>query len=148
MKNILQLSVSTVFLVALITMTGCKKDSNGENEADKKVLLTSHIWKLNDLSTTSTDSNVQLAVNLMKVLMGNATLNYTTRGTYTISLLGVSDSGSWEFNAGETSIIMDKGTADESEEIIVKLTSDVLELKENVQDVDLGNFSITYKWIK
>jgi hypothetical protein len=148
MKNLLRFSISTLLILELFTMTGCKKDDNGENSPNKKDLLTSHIWKFDDLSTTSTDSNIQLAVGLIKAFMGNATINFTTGGTYTRSMLGENENGSWEFNAGETSIIMDKGTADESEVIIVQLTSTVFEFKENVQDVDLGNFDLTYKWIK
>ena len=148
MKNTLHLSISTIILMVLVTMTGCKKDNDSKNELNKKVLLTSHIWKFNDLSSTSTDSNIQLAVSLIKALKGNASINFTTGGTYTMSLLAGSDNGSWEFNAGETSIIMDNGTAYESEEIIVQLTSNILEFKENVQDADLGNFNVTFKWVK
>jgi hypothetical protein len=148
MKNLLRLSISTFLILTLFTMTGCKKDDAGKNAPDKKTLLTSHIWKFDNLTTTSTNSDILLIVGLMKTFMGNATVNFTTGGTYTRSMLGESDNGSWEFNAGETSIIMDKGAADESEVIIVQLTSDVLEFKENVQDDNLGTFDVNYKWVK
>lgn len=148
MKNLMRLSISTLLILALFTMTGCKKDDDGGNSPNKKALLTSHIWKFNDLSTTSTDSNFQLAISLMKALMGNATMNFTTSGSYTMSTLGGSDNGSWEFKAGETSIIMDKGTANEYEAIIVQLTSAVLEYKQNVHNDTLGDFDITYTWAK
>lgn len=149
MKNLLRLSISTLLILALFTMNGCKKNADEENGLNKKALLTSHIWKFDDLSTTSTDSNIQLFVGLAKALYGkSATMNFTTGGTYTGSMLGQSENGSWEFNAGETSIIMDKGTAYETEAIIVQLTSVVLELNVLYQDVDLGNFPVTIKLVK
>lgn len=148
MKKILRVSISTIFLLALITITSCKKDKNSDSSTDKKTLLTSHIWKYNDLSTASTDVNIQVYVGLMKAFMINATVSFTTGGIYTEVTLGDTSTGTWEFNATETSIIIDKGTADENEIIISQLTSDVLEVKENTQDVDLGNFQVTYKWVK
>ena len=148
MKNLLRLSISTLLILALFTMNGCKKNADEENGLNKKALLTSHIWKFDDLSTTSTDFNIQLFVGLAKALYGSATMNFTTGGTYTGSMLGQSENGPWEFNAGETSIIMDKGTAYETEAIIVQLTSVVLKLNVLYQDVDLGNFPVTIKLVK
>jgi hypothetical protein len=80
--------------------------------------------------------------------MINATVNFDAAGTYTGSMTGQTENGSWEFNAGETSIIIDKGTAYETEAIIVQLTSGVLELNVLYQDVNLGNVPVTIKLVK
>jgi len=151
MKNLLRLSISTLLILVLFTMNDCKKNAEEPKEEiglNKKALLTSHIWKFDNLSTTSTNPIIQLAVSLVKASYKSATMNFTTDGTYTGSLLGQSENGSWEFNAGETSIIIDKGTAYETEAIIVQLTSVVLELNVLYQDVNLGNVPVTIKLVK
>lgn len=112
----------------------------------KKPLLTSHIWKFNDLS--STNFFAQIYINSLKESMINAIVNFDAAGTYTGSMTGQTETGSWEFNADETSIIIDKGTAYETKADIVQLTSNVLELNTTYHDATLGNFPVTIKLVK
>jgi Bacterial Ig-like domain (group 2) len=114
------------------------------NSLSKKILLTSHIWKFNDLS--STNWLAQLYINSLN--MTNTTVNFDAAGTYTGSMTGQTENGSWEFNADETSIIIDKGTAYEIKADIVQLTSNVLELNAIYHDATLGNFPVTIKLVK
>lgn len=140
--------INPIYLFAffsIMIIIGCEKK---EEEPDKTALLTNHTWNFSELTTSSTDADVQLAVNLIAAFMTNATMTFTTGGTYTITMLGQPATGSWEFNASETTITLDKGTEDESVQDIIKLTSSVLETKEMVQDVDYGEFDISYHWIK
>jgi hypothetical protein len=145
MKNYINPIYLFAFFFSLIIITGCEKK---EEEPDKTALLTSHLWNFSELTTTSTDPNVQLAVNLVAAFLTNATMTFAPGGTYTITMLGQPDTGSWEFNASETTITLNKGTDDESIQEIIKLTSSVLETKEIMQDEELGEFDITYHWIK
>jgi hypothetical protein len=147
MKNLLRHSYLSILVIAILSMAGCEKKDD-ENGPDKKALLTAHIWKFESLTTTSTDTQVQLAVNLMAAFMTNATLNISADGTYTMTILGESDSGIWELNEDGTKLTIDKGTEDESVQTIVTLTSDVLEFLETVTDEDYGTFDVKYKWVK
>ena len=152
MKNLLRLSISTLLILALFTMNGCKKNAEEpkeENSLSKTILLTSHIWKFNDLSTTSLNPLIQVAVNYAKASYGkNATINFLIDGTYTGSVTGQTENGYWEFNADETSIIIDKGTAYEIKANIIQLTSNVLELNATYHDATLGNVPVTIKLVK
>ena len=108
----------------------------------KKPLLTSHIWKFNDLS--STNFFAQIYINSLKASYGkNATINFLIDGTYTGSVTGQTENGHWEFNIGETSIIIDKDTAYEIKADIVQLTSNVLELNAIYHDATLGDIPVT-----
>ena len=145
MKKLVNLSSLIAFFLALIIITGCEKK---EEEPDKTALLTNHVWKFSSLSTSSTNSNIQFAVNLVAAFMTNATMTFATNGTFTMVILQQEQPGTWELNAGETTLTLNKGTADESVQQIINLTSTVLETKENLNDVDYGEYDITYHWIK
>jgi hypothetical protein len=147
MKKILRYSVLSFLILSILAITGCKKDDEG-NGPDKSSLLTAHVWKFSSITTSSTDPDVQLAVNLVAAFMTNGTMTYAAGGTYTITMLGQSDSGTWELSADGKTITVDKGTADETFHTIKTLTADVLEFSESVVDEDLGTFDITYKWVK
>jgi hypothetical protein len=145
MKNLLRYSILSILVLSVIAI-GCDKDEDG-NGPDKQGLLTAHVWNFDKLTTNSTDQDVQLLVNLMGAFMTGATATFSANGTYTISILGETDSGTWELSGDGKKIIMDKGTDDETEVTIVTLTSDVLEFKESVTDEGL-TFDVTYRWIK
>jgi hypothetical protein len=147
MKNFLRIFSLVIIAFALFNITGCEKKDKDDG-VDKKALLTGHIWNFDQLTTTSTNSDIQFGVNLIAAFMTNATLSVFTNGTYTMTILGEAGNGTWEFNANETSVILDKGTADEVEQQIIQITSAALELKEMVQDSTYGNFDMTYLWIK
>ena len=147
MKNFLRIYSLVIIAFALFNITGCEKKDK-DDDVDKKDLITSHIWNFDELTTTSDSADVQLGVILIAAFMTNATLSVSANGTYTMTILGEPDDGTWEFNASETSVILDKGTVDEIEQQIIQLTSSVLELKEIVEDPDYGNFDMTYRWIK
>lgn len=145
MKRIHGILSFVVLLFALIIISGCEKK---EDEPDKTALLISHVWNFDQLTTSSTNADIQLAVNLIAAFMTNATMTFASNGTYTMVVLGQPDTGTWELNEAETSITLNKGTDDESIQQIIRLTSSVLEAKEIVVDEDYGEFDITYHWIK
>ena len=147
MKKLLRYSTITLLIFVVFALTGCEKDDNGDGP-DKKTLLTAHVWKYDKLTTTSTDSEVQLLINLLAAFMTNATANFAADGTYTITILDQPDSGTWELSADGTKLTFDKGTDDETVQSITTLTSDVLESIESTVDLDYGNFDVTYRWVK
>jgi len=142
MKKLLRLSILTLLILALFTMNDCKKnveEPKEETSISKKILLTSHIWKFNDMSST----NLLAQIYINSLNMSNATVNFDADGTYTGSMTGQTENGSWEFNADQTSIIIDKGTAYEIKANIVLLTTNVLELNAIYHDATLGDFPVT-----
>jgi hypothetical protein len=148
MKNLMRITLLAVMAIAIAAMSGCSKDDKEENQLDKKALLTAHVWKFDKLTTTSADADIQLVVNLMGAFMTGATLDYSSNGTYTISILGETQDGTWELSADETKITVDKGTEDEIVHTIVTLTSDVLEFNEPVDEEEYDLFNVTYRWVK
>jgi hypothetical protein len=147
MKNLLRYSVLSLLALSILAITGCKKDDEG-NGPDKNSLLTAHVWKFSTLTTSSTDPDVQLIVNLMAAFLTNSTISYAAGGTYTITMLGESDSGTWELSADGKTITVDKGTEDEGVHTIKTLTADVLEFSETVEEEGYDTFEVTYKWVK
>ncbi len=145
MKNPLRNFVLSIMVLAVLALTGCEKD---DTTPDKSSLMTAHIWKYNKLSTTSTDTDVQMFVNLMAALMTGSTMNFSTDGTFTMTVMDMTDSGTWELNPDGTKITIDKGTTDEAVQNIITLTSDVLEFSETTEDEDFGSFDVKYKWVK
>ena len=146
MKNLLSYSVLAV-LIIVTAMTGCKKDDNG-NGAEKTALLTAHIWKYYNFTTTSTDPHVQQAAAEIADEYTGASINLNSDGTYTYSQHGATDSGTWELNADETKLITDKGTDDETEHSIITLTSDVFENTWTEDFNFLGLVEVTLRWVK
>jgi hypothetical protein len=130
---------------ALFIISSCEKK---EEEPDKTALLTNHVWNFDKLTTSSTDPDILLAVNLLGALMTGGTLTIAANGTYTMTLLGLPDAGTWELNDNETTFTLNKGTDDESVQEIIKLTSTVFETKEMMDDEDYGEFDINYHWKK
>ena len=145
MINTIRFFVLSLLVLAVLALTGCEKDENGP---DKSSLLTAHIWKYNNLSTTSTDTDIQMFVNMMAGFMTGSTLNFSTDGTLSLTVLGMTETATWELNADGTQITIDKGTEDEGVQNIVTLTSDVLEFTETSEDEDFGNIVLKYKWVK
>jgi hypothetical protein len=147
MKKILRFSLLSLLALSILAVTGCKKDEEGP---DRNALLTAHVWKFSTLTTTSTNQDVQLLVSFMSAFLAtfNATLTYSTDGTYALAAQDSSDSGTWELSADGSTIIVNKGTDDESIHTIKTLTADVLEFDETVVDDDYGTFVVTYKWVK
>ena len=154
MKKLMRYSVITLLIFAIVGLAGCDKDDNG-NGADKTSLLTAHIWKFDNASTTSTDPLIQAMVTMMSTLVyTDATMNFNADGTYAMTIKNPltqqdeTDSGTWEWNSDESKVIIDKGTEDEAESTIVTLTSDVLEHTMTEEEDDLGIIELTMRWVK
>jgi hypothetical protein len=134
--NRTKLFASAVLLVSVALISACGDDN--APALSKTQLLTQNTWKFS--SVTSTDATAQALLALFLtgsevVFKADKTYNQTT-------LLGPS-SGKWEFSSGETALILDKGTAEESTGDIVKLDGSNLELKEVV-----GTVTTTTKYVK
>lgn len=147
MKNLLRYSILSILVLSVIAMSGCNKDEDG-NGPDKQSLLTAHVWNFDKLTTTSTDAEVQFTVAFMAALLTESTISFTANGVYTWTILGESDTGTWELSADGKTLTMDKGTEDERTQTLVTLNNDLLETKENLEDEDDGTIPVNWRWVK
>lgn len=146
-KNLSGYSVSAFLILIIIALTSCEKDDI-EEIVDKEALLTAHTWNFDKLSTTSTDPDDQYWVEVINANSKNATLNFSTDGIYTMTILEESLSGTWELNADGTKIIFNRGTFDETLQTIGTITSDVLELIVTEVAEDIGKVDIIFRWVQ
>jgi hypothetical protein len=147
MKKLFRYSVLTIMVLAVIALSGCEKNDT-DNGTDKYALLTANIWNFDKLSTRSTNSDIHLLVDLTATLFTDATLKFNANGHYTLTIMGIAGNGTWELNNDETKLILDKGTENEATHNLAKLTSDILEYNESVVEEGIGNFELTYRWVK
>lgn len=117
-------------LFILLSVTGCEKMSDEE-------LLTSHVWKWDRMTTTSTDENVLVIMAFANAIMTGATFEFLENGTYNLTATNYTDSGTWELIDDDT-VLMDT-----DEMTIVKLTKDELVLEGIEVDDELGAYSVT-----
>ncbi|MFC2087689.1 hypothetical protein ACFLSA_05980, partial [Bacteroidota bacterium] len=125
---------------------------------DKTTLLTAHVWNFSNVTTNSTIAGVISEIENFKLFLTNNTLSFSTNGTMTqispeMTIEGWTveadtSTSTWEFNTDETGIIFDKGTEEEIQQEIIKLTGTALELKVTEEDEEWGEFEFTHKWTK
>lgn len=133
MKKINKITVFTVVLTALLASGGCNifKPNNDD-------LLTDHLWKFDKITTTSTDETIQSLVAFTGAMMTGATLEFHTDGTYTLSMAGEMEDGTWELIDDDEVLLMDT-----DELIIIKLTKDELVLESEVVNNEYGTYTVS-----
>jgi hypothetical protein len=97
--------------VAGISLTSCKK----EDPAPTKTELLAKTWKISEFYEDG-----QL---ISDPSLASVRLTFNANGTYTSVGFGSNSTGSWEFNADDTRILMDKGTVDEFTGSVVTLST-------------------------
>jgi len=112
-----------MLILSVLIISGCEKLSDEE-------LITGHIWRWDKMTTTSTNTDVQNLVAVLSALMTNATFEFRSDGTYTMTALNNSDDGTWQLTDDGKTLIMDGDAM-----TIVKLTKDELVIEgEEVND--------------
>ena len=138
MKKLYKITALCLFVLSILASAGCEKMNMSEEE-----LLRDHIWKWVEMTTTSTNENVQSIIALYNILMTGATLQFHADGTYTISMLDETDDGDWELINNNEVLLMD-----DDEMAIIKLTKDELVLQGEEVSNDYGTYSVTMYWEK
>ena len=87
---------------------------------------------------------MQQAVALVQALLTNSVLNFNADGTYILTALNDSDTGTWSLSADETMLIMDNDEPGK----IVTLTEEEFALEGTETDNQLGSYTVTLWWIK
>jgi hypothetical protein len=132
MKKINRISAFLV-LAALLATSGCNLFKASYDD-----LLTDHIWNFDKITTNSTDETVQGIVALTGAFMTGATLQFYTNGTYTITIMGESENGTWNLIDDDEVLLMDS-----DEMIIIELSKDELILEGEEVDNEYGTYSVT-----
>lgn len=138
MKKLSKISYLFMVLLFILAFSSCEKE-----KLTKKELLTSHIWRFDKITTTSTDEDILNLVVLVNALMTSATMEFREDGTYTLSVLNNTEDGTWELSGGDETLIMDG-----DEMTIIKLTEDELVLEGEEVDNDYGSYSAKLFWKK
>ncbi|MEM7371638.1 MAG: hypothetical protein AAF587_23690 [Bacteroidota bacterium] len=122
---------------ALLIFSSCKEVLTNTE------LLTQHTWEFSSVEHSDPDPDLK---EFYTILLTGITTKFNSDGTYFIdapdSSLADDSSGPWEFGADETTIIIDKGTADESTSTILDLTESTFSY--SITD-SLG--TATVKWL-
>lgn len=132
MKKINRISAFLV-LAALLAASGCNLFKASYDD-----LLTDHIWNFDKITTNSTDETVQGIVALTGAFMTGATLQFYTNGTYTVTIMGESENGTWNLIDDDEVLLMDS-----DEMIIIELSKDELILEGEEVDNEYGTYTVT-----
>jgi hypothetical protein len=131
MKKFNRISAFLV-LLALLASSGCNLF-----KASYEDLLTDHIWNFDKITTNSTDETVQGIVALTGAFMTGATLQFYTNGTYTITIMGESENGTWNLINDDEVLLMDS-----DEMIIIELSKDELIMEGEEVDDESGTYTV------
>ncbi len=126
------LSIILAIALLMFSTVSCNKDD--DVVLTKTQLLTSSPWVFEGVD--SGDASIDALFN---IFLAGATFTFTASGTYVASFPSDTSSngnGTWEFNASETVITFDKGTADEDVWNILVLNAN--QLRFSFEDLDLA----------
>ncbi len=143
MKKLFKYTSPFLILLFLFAALGCEK----EDEFSKEELLTAHTWRFSDMTADTDTQDILDLITFVKALMTGATLNFDDDGTYSMTAMQQTDTGTWDLSSDEKTLIMDKGTADESETTLVSLTLTKMVWEDEGDYLD-EIFTTTTVWIK
>lgn len=145
MKKLFKYTSPLLILLFLFTAFGCEK----EDDLSKEELLTFHVWRFSDMTANTDTQGVLDLITLAKALMTGGTINFDDDGTYSMTAMGQTETGTWELSADETTLTIDDddGTVDPSETTITNLTLSKMEWEDEGNYLD-EIFTTTTVWIK
>lgn len=132
MKN---LRMPLLLIVLTLLLNACSKN---EVAPDRTKLLTQKKWTFSSVSGFD-----PISAGLLELLLEGSSYKFNTDKTVEVSVFGLTYSTDWAFNNDETKIIMDPGTADETQLTIVTINETTLVLNDESDGTDDGKY--TYK---
>jgi hypothetical protein len=149
MKKIFRYSTFAIAAVvlAMTLNTGCGKDDTPSN----KELLTSHPWKFDKATTTSTDTSVLQGIALINAFMMNSVVTFNVDGTYTLTspLINDPETGTWELSSDEKLLtIKSDGDSDADVNRITRISDAELVLEEDDTTDEGTPYTITLTFKK
>jgi hypothetical protein len=135
MKKLTKLIYPLSFLMLFLVFAGCNKLSDEE-------MVTDHPWTWKEMTTTSDNETLLSFIALTNALMTNATFEFSANGTYTLTALNNTESGTWQMIDDDTFMM------DTDEMTIVKLTKDDFIVRSDETDSEYGTYSVTIHLIR
>ncbi|MDO1446168.1 hypothetical protein Q0590_07890 [Rhodocytophaga aerolata] len=126
-------------LLSICIISGCKKDDEPK-QPTKTDILTGRDWKFQDLFAFGQNLTT---LGVAQYLGGvtNSNFKFNKDGSYiaTNRTTNATTPGKWEFGSNETTLILDKGTADETTFDIVTLTDKNLDLRFSINKNEIDS---------
>lgn len=117
MQKIIKYTLTVALGVfSIVYFTGCKK----KDPAPSKIEMLSNSWKVSSATVNGTLDGI--------TDYSSYRFAFNADGTYSFMVPG-SGSGTWEFNSSETKIILDAGSSDASEMVIISIASNEVKLE-------------------
>jgi len=136
------LSGISLVLVLILALNSCADPESTE-------LLTDGIWKFSNLTTDSDDAEIQEFVNIWKISMTDATMEFQEGGDYIMTyLIGEPEMGTWTLVGDDQLIITSEASGAPITGNIQDLTEDKLKYIATLPTQELGTFSVTFSWKK
>ena len=142
MKSLFRFSFFLMATALLITVTqsGCKKVKSPD------VLLTAHPWVFSKMETTSTDSTIIKGIAIANAMMTGAVMTFHKDGTYSMTTLQQTQTGTWELSADNKSLTITETGSTPGTMDIVKLTENDLIMSQSDTDDNGNPYTTTLYW--
>jgi len=101
----------------IIFFTACNDDDDPAVLTNTQ-LITAAPWLFSSLSTGDATLDT-----FFSALFTGFSITFAADGTYTVTILGITEPGTWRFNVEETQFVLDEGTMDESVSNIITLNT-------------------------
>jgi len=102
----------------IILFISCNDDDDDPGTQTNTQLITAGAWRFSSLSTGNATNDA-----FFTALFTGFSISFSADGTYTVTILGITEPGIWRFNASETQFILDEGGMDESVSDIITLNA-------------------------
>lgn len=138
MKRVTSITGALLLLTAIMLFSGCEKDNLD--------LLSGSKWDFNNLTTPSSNEDVQALVALGKALMTDGTLEFSSGGDYTLDSPTISsETGTWEL-VGNNQLIFNDGIPRTA--TIDEISKSKLVYIETYVYLDTETYTVKYTWVK
>jgi hypothetical protein len=138
MKRTVSFTGALLLLTAMLLFSGCEKDNLD--------LLSGSKWDFENLTTSSSNEDIQSLIALGKALMTDGTLEFSSGGDYTMDSPTINaETGTWEL-VGNNQLIFNDGTPRTA--TIDELSKKKLVYIETYVYLDSETYTVKYTWVK
>ena len=116
MKSLIRILLALA--ITAFAATSCNDDDDDPGAQTNTQLITAGAWNFSSLSTGNATNDA-----FFTALFTGFSISFSADGTYTVTILGITEAGVWRFNVEETQFILDEGTMDESVSNIITLNA-------------------------
>jgi hypothetical protein len=147
-----KINVLFLLLAVLVAgfMTSCSDDDDEETGAD---IFTSKTWVFDKIETDATDEMITgFMLPLMNAALTGATVNATADGSYTMTVLGEAETGTWSLSSDDTQLTIDPDddndpeTDDSAFTVTLTTLTKTSVVWEETETTEGLTYTLTYYW--